>query len=187
MELFIVLTQVVDSWSYTNVCMLSSSVVPNSLWPHGLYLIRLLCPWNFPVKNTGVGCHFLLQGISLTQELNPCLLFPALAGGFFLFLFFLHHCATWEACMILHKWQNCMELTHTHTHTHTQLRIRKTEEVRIRWVNYININVLALILCYSFEKQNVYYPWGKLEKCTKYFSVLFLQMHVILQLSTKFN
>ena len=25
-------------------------------------------------KNTGVGCHFLLQGISLTQELNPCLL-----------------------------------------------------------------------------------------------------------------
>ena len=24
-------------------------------------------------KNTGVGCHFLLQGISLTQELNPCL------------------------------------------------------------------------------------------------------------------
>ena len=23
---------------------------------------RLLCPWDFPVKNTGVGCHFLLQG-----------------------------------------------------------------------------------------------------------------------------
>ena len=27
----------------------------------------------FPSKNTGVGCHFLLQGILLTQELNPCL------------------------------------------------------------------------------------------------------------------
>ena len=28
----------------------------------------------FPGKNTGVGCHFLLQGISLTQGSNPCLL-----------------------------------------------------------------------------------------------------------------
>ena len=29
---------------------------------------RLLCLWNFPGKNTGAGCHFLLQGIYLTQE-----------------------------------------------------------------------------------------------------------------------
>ena len=28
-------------------------------------------PWNFPGKNTGVGCHFLLQGILPTQGLNP--------------------------------------------------------------------------------------------------------------------
>ena len=35
---------------------------------------RLLCPWNFPGKNTGVGCHFLLQGIFLTQGLNLCFL-----------------------------------------------------------------------------------------------------------------
>ena len=34
----------------------------------------LLCPWNFPGKNTGVGCHFLLQGIFLTQGSNPHLL-----------------------------------------------------------------------------------------------------------------
>ena len=27
-----------------------------------------LCPWDFPGKNTGVGCHFLLQEIFLTQE-----------------------------------------------------------------------------------------------------------------------
>ena len=33
--------------------------------------IRLLCPWNSPGKNTGVGCHFLLQGIFLIQGLNP--------------------------------------------------------------------------------------------------------------------
>ena len=30
---------------------------------------RLLCPWDFPDKNTGVGCHFLLPGIFLTQLL----------------------------------------------------------------------------------------------------------------------
>ena len=28
---------------------------------------RLLCLWNFPSKNTGVGCHFFLQGIFQTQ------------------------------------------------------------------------------------------------------------------------
>ena len=27
---------------------------------------RLLCPWNLPGKNTGVGCHYLLQGIFAT-------------------------------------------------------------------------------------------------------------------------
>ena len=35
---------------------------------------RLLCPWDFPDKKTGVGYHFLLQGIFLTQGSNPYLL-----------------------------------------------------------------------------------------------------------------
>ena len=29
-----------------------------------------LCPWNFPGKNTGVGCHSLLQGIFPSQGSN---------------------------------------------------------------------------------------------------------------------
>ena len=33
-----------------------------------------LCPWDFPGKNSVVGCHFLLQEIFLTQELNLGLL-----------------------------------------------------------------------------------------------------------------
>ena len=45
-----------------------------TLWPHGLPPTRLLCPRHFPSKNTGVGCHLLLQGIFLTQGLNSCLL-----------------------------------------------------------------------------------------------------------------
>ena len=37
-------------------------------------LTRFLRPWDFPGKNSGVGCHFLLQGIFPTQGLNPGLL-----------------------------------------------------------------------------------------------------------------
>ena len=40
-----------------------------------VYPARLRSPWNSPDKNTGVGCHFLVQGIFLTQGLNSqCLL-----------------------------------------------------------------------------------------------------------------
>ena len=49
----------------------SGSVVSDSLQPHGLQFARLLCSWNSLGKNTGVGCHSLLQGIFLTQGLNP--------------------------------------------------------------------------------------------------------------------
>ena len=55
-------------------CVLSRSVISDSLRPHGLQPARLLCPWDSPGKNTGVGCHFLLQGTFLTQGSNPRLL-----------------------------------------------------------------------------------------------------------------
>ena len=50
------------------------SVMSNFLWPFGMKLSRLLCPWDASGKNTGVGCHYLLQGIFPTQGLNPHLL-----------------------------------------------------------------------------------------------------------------
>ena len=37
-------------------------VLSDSLRPHGLQPARLLSSWNSPGKNTGVGCHSLLQG-----------------------------------------------------------------------------------------------------------------------------
>ena len=43
----------------------------DSLYPHGLEPARLICPWNSPGRNTGVGCHFLLHGVFPTQESNP--------------------------------------------------------------------------------------------------------------------
>ena len=39
----------------------SCSVVSDFLRPHGLQPTRLLCPWDFPGKSTGVGCHCLLR------------------------------------------------------------------------------------------------------------------------------
>ena len=52
---------------------------------------RLLCPWDSPGKHTGVGCHFLLQGIFPTQGSNPgllCLLYCR---------WIIYYWATWEA------------------------------------------------------------------------------------------
>ena len=56
-----------------HVCV-SRSVISDSLWPHELQPAKLLCPWDSPGKNTGMGCHFLLQRIFLTQGLNSGLL-----------------------------------------------------------------------------------------------------------------
>ena len=39
----------------------SRSVLSDSLWPYGLQPTRLLHPWDFPSKSTGVGCHCLLH------------------------------------------------------------------------------------------------------------------------------
>ena len=51
--------------------LITQSCLTGIPWP-----TRLLCPWSSPGKNTGVGCHFLLQGFFPTQGLNlgllPC-------------------------------------------------------------------------------------------------------------------
>ena len=52
------------------VGMLSGTVMSEPLQPQGLQSGRLLCPWDSPDKNTGVGYYFFIQGIFLTQGLN---------------------------------------------------------------------------------------------------------------------
>ena len=66
------------------------------MWPHGLQPTQLLRPWDFPGKNAGAGCHFLLQEIFLTQGLNRCLLHCWQI---------LYHWATWETlrCLLYHN------------------------------------------------------------------------------------
>ena len=49
----------------------SCSVMSNSLRPYGLQPTRFLHPWDFPGNSPGVDCHFLLQGIFLTQGSKP--------------------------------------------------------------------------------------------------------------------
>ena len=62
----------------------SHSVMSDSLRAHGLQPARLLCSWNSPGKHTGVGCHFLLQGVFLDPGIElASLTSPALAGRIF--------------------------------------------------------------------------------------------------------
>ena len=94
---------------YMHVYVLSCSVVSNSLRPQGLNPTRRLCPWNFPGKNTGVDCHFLLEGIFPTRGSILSLASAAFDRQS------LYHCTTWEGqyiCMHLHaqSLQLCLAL-----------------------------------------------------------------------------
>ena len=86
-----------------HMCVLAQSVVSDSLQPHGLQPTRLLCPWDSPGKNSGVGCHCLLQGIFPTQGSNLCLL----------------HLLHWQASSLPLAPPGSSRCVHTHTHTHT--------------------------------------------------------------------
>ena len=49
-------------------CCYVASVVSDSVRPHRRQPTRLRCPWDSPGKNTGVGCHFLLQCMKVKSE-----------------------------------------------------------------------------------------------------------------------
>ena len=65
---------------WTRCCCFVAKSCLTLLGPHGLQPARLLCPWDFPGKSTGVGCCFLLQG-SPDPGIKPAS--AALAGGGF--------------------------------------------------------------------------------------------------------
>ena len=56
-------TQESEKWKW------SRSVVSDPQWPHGLQPTRLLRPWDFPGKSTGVGCHCLLRHTIPTSQI----------------------------------------------------------------------------------------------------------------------
>ena len=75
---FLILTSHVSILkSPTSMCVHACSVAKSCSTicdPTACSPARLLCPWDFPGEDNGVGCQFLLQGIFLTQGLNLCLL-----------------------------------------------------------------------------------------------------------------
>ena len=86
----------------------SCSVVSNSSRPHGLQPTRLLCPWDFPGKSTGVGCHCLLHlWLLWNTDCIPCVVQYILVAYFMsnnLYLLIL--CA----CMCAKSLQSCLTL-----------------------------------------------------------------------------
>jgi len=53
-----------------------SHFLSNSVWPHRWQPTRLRHPWDSPGKNTGVGCHFLLQCMKVKSESEVAQLCP---------------------------------------------------------------------------------------------------------------
>ena len=82
-SLFISTSLLVDCLQPDSQCVHSGVQLTAAPWT--VAPARLLCPWNFLGKNTGVGCHFLLQGRFLTLRQKEALSSgsPALTGRFF--------------------------------------------------------------------------------------------------------
>ena len=85
------------------------SVVSNSGRPHGPEPASLLCPWDSPSKNTGVGCHALLQGIFPIQGSNPGLLHCT-------WIFFFYYLIHQGSPLYIHT---CTSIPYTYTHIYS--------------------------------------------------------------------
>ena len=92
----------------------SGSVVSKSLWSRGLQPPRLLCPWDSPGKNTGLGSGSLLQGIFATQGSNLGLL----------------HCRQFLYCLSHYE---------IHIHTIEHYRIMKMNEIQLHVTIQMNL------------------------------------------------
>ena len=65
---------------YCCCCCLVTSVVSDSVRPHRRQPARLPGPWDSPGKNTGAGCHFLLQCMKVKSESEVALSCPTLSN-----------------------------------------------------------------------------------------------------------
>ena len=73
-----------DKWQIWNLssaccCCWVTSVMSNSVWPQRQQPTGLPRPWDSPGKNTGVGCHFLLQCMKVKSESEVAQSCPTLA------------------------------------------------------------------------------------------------------------
>ena len=76
-----------DSWVFWSLCIFAAATVAKSLQscptlcdPHRRQPTRLPRPWDSPGKNTGVGCHVLLQCMKVKSESEVAQSFPTLSN-----------------------------------------------------------------------------------------------------------
>ena len=132
----------------------------DSLWPYGLKSARLFCPWDFPGKNTGVGCHFLLQGSSWPRA------WTCISCIFCIGRCILCHWATREAHhqIFLNPWQQLL-----YSKISTTLSFQAWYANRI--VYHVTILVLAFLLRVILQRFNqvILYLNGPFVKLLLYF------------------
>ena len=109
------------------------------------YPTRLLCPRDSPGKDTGVGCHFLLQGIFLPRDQTHLSVSPALAGGSFTTN------ATWEAL------QNLQLRFQKYLFSHDIIQFKKFLFINLLFFGYAGSSLLcvgySLVQCTYFLLQ----------------------------------
>ena len=120
---------------HIQVCVWVTSVMSNYLWPHGLQAARLLCPWDSPAKNTGMGFWAILQGIFPTQQSHPCLLclLHWLAGA--------TTSATWEVhtynyFILYYRWRNSVQSAKKKKKKKKNLELTGTQIMNFLLQNY---------------------------------------------------
>ena len=62
------INELVSKIFLNSCCCLVAKLCLTLMQPHELWPVRLLCPWGFPGKSTGVDCHFLLQCMKVKSE-----------------------------------------------------------------------------------------------------------------------
>ena len=93
--------ELLDCIVFLQCAMLSRSVVSYALQPHGLQPAKILCPWDSPGQNAGVGCHALFQCIFPTQGLNPVLLHLPHRQGVLEHQRYLYHFTVWATGILM--------------------------------------------------------------------------------------
>ena len=110
-------------WLPVYSCFFTESLL-TLLWSHGPQT-RLLCPWDFPGKNTGVGCHFLFQGNFPTQGSNLCLLLGRQS--------FTTEPPRKPQLSVYRTYQNWWKKSGITTHTQKNQSYIKEKEVEYKW------------------------------------------------------
>ena len=108
----------------------------DSVWPHKRHPTRLLCPWDSPGKNTGVGCHLLLQCMKVKSESEvtqscPTLIDPmdcSLPGssihGIFQARVLEWGAIAFSTLTYIYMYIHIYVYTYIHIHTHADIKLK---------------------------------------------------------------